>query len=74
MLSILPGVLTLGVFFLLVPIIVNAILLELTAFALSTFDLRSWTAAFLLSLMLRMVELLIDRVLPDGRVMRWRWR
>jgi uncharacterized membrane protein YvlD (DUF360 family) len=69
-LSILPGLMTLGLFFLLVPIIANAVLLKLTAFVLSSFDLPTWTAAFLLSLALRLAELLVDRIVSDGRWLR----
>jgi putative membrane protein len=60
--SILPGLLTLGLFFFLVPIIANAILLKLAAAVLSSFDVASWTAAFLLSLTLRAVEFLLERI------------
>ncbi|MFI5308981.1 MAG: phage holin family protein, partial [Polyangiales bacterium] len=60
LLSIVPGVLTLGLFFLLVPLIANAILLKLTARMLSSFDIGSWRAAFLLSLALSVVNLVLD--------------
>jgi uncharacterized membrane protein YvlD (DUF360 family) len=69
LLSIVPGILTLGLFFLLVPIIANAVLLKLTAGMLSSFDIGSWSAAFVLSVVLSIVNLLLD---PDRgrRVMR----
>jgi putative membrane protein len=60
LLSIVPGLLTLGLFFLLVPVIANAILLKLTARMLSSFDIGSWRAAFLLSFALSVVNLLLD--------------
>jgi uncharacterized membrane protein YvlD (DUF360 family) len=62
LLSIVPGILTLGLFFLLVPIIANAVLLKLTAGLLTSFDIGSWGAAFLLSFVLSVVNLLLD---PD---------
>jgi uncharacterized membrane protein YvlD (DUF360 family) len=61
-LSILPGLLTLGLFFFLVPIIANAIILKLTASVLGAFDLRTWTAAFLLSVGLRVLDAFIDHI------------
>jgi uncharacterized membrane protein YvlD (DUF360 family) len=73
-LSILPGVLTLGLFFFLVPIIANAIILKLTAYVLSTFDLQTWTAAFLLSIGLRVLDALIDRVGQGNTATRLGWR
>lgn len=60
--SILPGLFTLGLFFFLVPVIANAILLKLTAYALSGFDIASWGTAFLLSLGLRALEFVVERV------------
>jgi uncharacterized membrane protein YvlD (DUF360 family) len=60
--SILPGLLTLGLFFFLVPIIANAIILKLTASVLGAFDLQTWTAAFLLSVALRVLDAFIDRL------------
>ena len=60
-LSIVPGVLTFGLFFLLVPIIANAVLLKLTSGLLSTFEIRTWTAAFLLAIALSLVNALFDR-------------
>ena len=60
MLSIVPGILTLGLFFLLVPTISNAVLLKLTAGMLGSFDVRTWPAAFALSLVLTVVGLLVD--------------
>jgi uncharacterized membrane protein YvlD (DUF360 family) len=60
LLSIVPGILTLGLFFFLVPVISNAILLKLTARMLGSFDVTSWSAAFLLSLALTVLGLLVD--------------
>jgi putative membrane protein len=59
-LSIVPGVLTFGLFFVLVPIITNAVLLKLTAGMLGSFAIATWTAAFLLSLALTLLDLLVD--------------
>jgi uncharacterized membrane protein YvlD (DUF360 family) len=73
-LSILPGLLTLGLFFFLVPIIANAIILKLTAFVLSSFDLQTWIAAFLLSIGLRMLDAVIDRVGQGDATTRLGWR
>jgi uncharacterized membrane protein YvlD (DUF360 family) len=61
MLSIVPGVLTFGLFFLLVPIIANAVLLKLTSGLLSSFEIRTWTAAFVLAIVLGLVGALFDR-------------
>src|SRR5262245_40094421 len=58
-LSIVPGILTLGLFFVLVPLISNAILLKLTAGMLGSFDVGSWSAAFLLSLALTVLGLIV---------------
>lgn len=60
--SIVPGILTLGLFFLLVPTIVSAVLLKLTAGLVGSFEIRSWTAAFLLGLALGIVNWLFERV------------
>lgn len=60
LLSIVPGILTFGLFFLLIPILANAVLLKWTAGLLASFDIRSWTAAFLLSAALSVVNLLIE--------------
>lgn len=60
LLSIVPGVLTLGLFFVLVPVISNAILLKLTAGTLGSFDVRSWSAAFVLSLVITVLGLIVD--------------
>jgi putative membrane protein len=59
-LSIVPGVLTFGLFFVLVPILTNAVLLKMTAGMLGSFAISTWTAAFLLSLTLTLLDLLID--------------
>jgi uncharacterized membrane protein YvlD (DUF360 family) len=55
LLSIVPGILTLGLFFLLVPLIANAVLLKLTSGLLGAFEVRTWAAAFALSLVLSVV-------------------
>jgi uncharacterized membrane protein YvlD (DUF360 family) len=61
LLSIVPGVLTFGLFFLLVPIIANAVLLKLTSGFLASFEIRTWTAAFLLAIALGLVNALLER-------------
>jgi uncharacterized membrane protein YvlD (DUF360 family) len=61
LLSIVPGVLTLGLFFLLVPTIVNTVLLKFTAGLVGSFEIRSWTAAFVLGLVLGVVNWLFER-------------
>lgn len=65
MLSIVPGVLTLGLFFVLVPIISNAVLLKLTAGLLGSFDVRTWGAAFVLSFVLTVIGLFIEPARRD---------
>ena len=60
LLSIVPGILTFGLFFLLIPILANAVLLKWTAGLLASFEIRSWSAAFLLSVALSVVNLLIE--------------
>jgi uncharacterized membrane protein YvlD (DUF360 family) len=60
-LSIVPGVLTFGLFFLLVPMIANAVLLKMTSGVLASFEIRTWTAAFLLGIALGLVNTLFDR-------------
>ena len=67
LLSIVPGVLTFGLFFVLVPVISNAILLKLTAGLLGSFEIRTWGAAFVLSLALTALGLLIDPAKPPRR-------
>lgn len=59
-LSIVPGVLTFGLFFVLVPVLSNAVLLKLTAGLLGSFEIRTWGAAFVLSLVLTVLGLVID--------------
>lgn len=59
-LSIVPGVLTLGLFFFLVPLLVNAVLLKLTARLMGSFGIASWGDAFLLSLLLALVGVVFD--------------
>lgn len=68
-LSIVPGVLTFGLFFVLVPLISNAVLLKLTAGLLASFEIRTWGAAFVLSLILTVLGLAID---PEKRERRRR--
>ena len=59
-LAIVPGILTLGLFFLLVPVISNTILLKLTSGMLGSFDVGSWGTAFALSLAVTVLGLLVD--------------
>jgi uncharacterized membrane protein YvlD (DUF360 family) len=60
--SIVPGILTLGLFFLLVPWIANAVLLKMTAGMLASFHIGSWSAAFGLSFLLSVVNLVFQRM------------
>src|SRR5687768_10719379 len=66
-LSIVPGVLTFGLFFVLVPLIANTILLKLTAGLIGSFEIRTWGAAFVLSLAITVLGLLIDPAKPRRR-------
>lgn len=71
LLSIVPGIFTLGLFFLLVPTLVGTVLLKLTAGLVGSFEIRTWTAAFVLSFALGFVNWLFDRarrysVAPDA--------
>ena len=66
-LSIVPGVLTFGLFFVLVPLLTNMVLLKLTAGLLASFEIRTWGAAFVLSLALTALGLIID---PEKRAQR----
>jgi putative membrane protein len=59
-LAIVPGILTLGLFFLLVPLIANAALLKLTAGLLGAFEVRTWSAAFGLSLVISVIGFLFE--------------
>jgi uncharacterized membrane protein YvlD (DUF360 family) len=59
--SIVPGILTFGLFFLLIPILANAVLLKLTAGLVTSFAIRTWTAAFLLSIALRLLDVVLER-------------
>jgi putative membrane protein len=61
LLSIVPGILTLGLFFLLIPILASTVLLKLTAGAMTSFTIDSWFAAFLLSAALHVLDLLLER-------------
>ena len=54
--SIVPGVLTFGLFFLVVPLIANTILLRATAGLLRSFEIRTWTAALVLSAALSVIN------------------
>ncbi|MDH5670770.1 MAG: phage holin family protein [Myxococcales bacterium] len=65
LLAIVPGILTLGLFFFLVPVIVHTILLKWTAGILHGFTIRTWTAALLLSVLLGLLNFLIDRRKDD---------
>jgi putative membrane protein len=58
--SIVPGILTFGLFFLLIPLVVNAVLLKATAGLMRSFDIRTWTAALLLSMLLAIVNALFE--------------
>ena len=64
LLSIVPGILTFGLFFFLVPAFANAVLLKLTAGMLSSFDVGSWGAAFMLGLLISVANLVVD---PESR-------
>lgn len=61
LLSIVPGCLTFGLFFLLIPIIANAVLLKLTAGMLASFEIRTWIAAFALSIPVSLLNVAFDR-------------
>lgn len=60
LLSIVPGILTFGLFFLLIPLIVNAVLLKTTAGLMSSFEIQSWKAALLLSMLLALVNYVFE--------------
>ena len=60
-LSIVPGILTFGLFFLLIPILANTVLLKLTAGLMTSFSIRTWTAALLLAIALALLDLLLER-------------
>jgi putative membrane protein len=66
LLSIVPGILTLGLFFLLVPLISSAVLLKLTSGMLGAFEVRTWSAAFGLGLVLSLVGLVFEPKKSDG--------
>ncbi len=59
-LSLVPGVLTLGLFFLVVPVLVHTVLLKWTADLMDSFAIHSWWSAFLLSVVLGVVNFLFD--------------
>jgi uncharacterized membrane protein YvlD (DUF360 family) len=58
--SIVPGILTFGLFFLVIPLIANTILLRATAGLMRTFEIRTWGAAFLLSALLALVNYVFE--------------
>ena len=60
LLSIVPGLLTLGLFFLLVPTLVNMVLLKMTAGLIEGFRIHGWGAALLLSVVLGIVNWLFE--------------
>lgn len=60
LLSIVPGILTLGLFFLLVPSLVSMVLLKLTSGLVGDFEIRTWFAAFVLSVALGLVNWLFE--------------
>lgn len=67
LLAIVPGLLTFGLFFLLVPWIANTVLLKLTADLLGGFHIGSWTSAFVLSAALALLNVALERSEPDSR-------
>jgi uncharacterized membrane protein YvlD (DUF360 family) len=58
--SIVPGILTFGLFFLVIPLIANTILLRATAGLMRTFEIRTWGAAFMLSAILSVVNYVFE--------------
>ena len=58
--SIVPGILTFGLFFLVIPLIANTILLRATAGLMRTFEIRTWTAAFVLSALLSIANYVFE--------------
>ena len=60
-LSIVPGVLTLGLFFLIVPTLVHTVLLKWTAGLVDSFHIASWGDAFWLGLLLGLSGFFFDR-------------
>ena len=74
LLSIVPGVLSLGLFFLLVPTLVSTVLLKLTAGLVGSFEIRSWTAAFVLGLVLGIVNWVFEGASRRHAGERWRVR
>lgn len=60
MFSIVPGILTFGLFFLVIPILANTILLRTTAGLMRSFEIRTWTAALVLSTLLSIVNYLFE--------------
>jgi len=67
LLSIVPGVLTLGLFFLLLPTLVNMVLLKMTAGLIAGFQIQTWGSAFFLSAVLGVVNWLFESRDDDSR-------
>jgi uncharacterized membrane protein YvlD (DUF360 family) len=65
LLSIVPGILTLGLFFLLVPALVGAVLLKMTAGLVGSFEIRTWGSALLLSFVLGIVNWIFEGTRDD---------
>jgi uncharacterized membrane protein YvlD (DUF360 family) len=65
--SIVPGILTFGLFFLVIPLIANTILLRATAGLMRSFEIRSWSAAFVLSALLSLVNYIFETQLAEPR-------
>lgn len=72
--SIVPGVLTLGLFFLLIPTLVNMVLLKMTAGLIAGFQIHTWGAAFVLSAVLGVVNWLFESRSEDTADRRRRAR
>ena len=63
--SIVPGILTFGLFFLVIPLLANTILLRWTAGMMRTFEIRTWGAAFVLSALLSVVNYVFETQLAE---------
>lgn len=70
LLSVVPGVLTLGFFFLLVPTLVNMVLLKMTAGLIGGFGIHTWSSAFMLSAVLGVVNWLFESPAQSRRARR----
>jgi uncharacterized membrane protein YvlD (DUF360 family) len=66
--SIVPGILTFGLFFLVIPLLANTILLRATAGMMRTFEIRTWGAAFLLSALLSVVNYVFETQLAESNL------